>query len=221
VARIEGRRLDRLDLLGVVGYRAVGHRPLNRIAQDRPEAVVALGQRRVEQVLARARLRLAGARVRRGLGNARVEAVEGVELDGDVLAGLRDVVFPAEPPEYLLERQRRPVVGNRHDLAVQDRRGVERALDELHHLGQRVGDVLRVPGEDRDVLAVVVHLDPGAVVLPLDRGGSPVAERLAHAAGLCEHRVDGTTDFEAQVGQARCPRLAGDDGHLAVVVRHL
>ena len=79
----------------------------------------------------------------------------------------------------------------------------ERGLDDLGHAR---GDVVERAGEDGDVVAVAVDLDPRAVELPLDRRRVDLRERRGDVrGGLGEHRLQRPADRQAQ---GREPRLA-------------
>ena len=174
------RRLGVLDDLA--GHAQCGRR-------DRVEGRDALRARAVEQV--------------RAIGVQDVEEHRG-QRDGR--AEVLDAPAAAEARRRDLERVRPAVRAQGDRLAVEHgARHVERerGLDDLGHAR---GDVVERAGEDGDVVAVAVDLDPRAVELPLDRRRVDLRERRGDVrGGLGEHRLQRPADRQAQ---GREPRLA-------------
>jgi hypothetical protein len=145
------------------------------------ERLAATGERLVEQVVA--------VEVQ-DVEEERVELVALVPFAGaEARAGDLEGLGPA-------------VVAQRDRLAVEhDRPGGERA-GRRDDLGQARGDLVERAREDRDVVAVAVHLHAGAVHLPLDRRGRRLLHRrrdVRRRAG--EHRRDRAADLEPQRGE--------------------
>ena len=169
---------------------ASGHDALERRA--------ALGQRRVEQVLA-----------------VDVQDVEEQRGERDAAALAR-----AEARGGDLEGLRPPVVAQRDRLAVEhDRAGRQRA-GELDHLRQPRGDVVERARVDRDVVTVAVDLDPRAVELPVDRRRRDLLQRGGDVrGGAGEHRRERAHDLErdrVETGAAVGERDRRHRGEVAV-----
>ena len=111
---------------------------------------------------------------------------------------------------------RAPVGAQRDRFAVGDQvfhRQRERRLDDL---GQPGGDVVEAAGVDRHVVARPVDLDAGPVELGLEN--SLAAESFEcfgdSGRGLGQHRPDGLTDPQGELGQRRLSagQRGGRDG---------
>jgi hypothetical protein len=129
-----------------------------------------------------------------------IEEVEGEKPQGQLGRGLRYAVL-ASPPDGLLERK--IFVGERvirERLTLENRRAgedlVPRALGDL---GEGRGHILKVTGENSDVVICLVHLAPEAVVLPLDRRPPELRDdRFRTRQPLGERRAHGVADTDAE-----------------------
>ncbi len=185
---------------GLRGVRVLGDHAADpvRLRDDALERRAALGQRRVEQVLA-----------------VDVQDVEEQRGERDAAALAR-----AEARGGDLEGLRPPVVAERDRLAVEhDRAGRQRA-GELDHLRQPRGDVVERARVDRDVVAVAVDLDPRAVELPVDGGRRDLLQRGGDVrGGAGEHRRERAHDLErdrVEAGAAVGQRDRRHRGEVAV-----
>ena len=104
----------------------------------------------------------------------------------------------AESRHRVLERARPAVLVERQGLAVEDHPLRGEGAHHVDDLGDPMGDVGEVAGVDPHVVAVAVHLDPGAVELVFDGCRDPESrERLRHRARRRgEHRHHRAADHE-------------------------
>ena len=109
----------------------------------------------------------------------------------------------AEPRGGDLERLGPAVVAQRDRLAVEHERTGRQRARQRDHLGQPRGDVVERAREDRDVVAVAVHLHPRAVELRVDeRGRVELGHRGGHVGRRPgEHRGERPPDLEADRGE--------------------
>ena len=121
------------------------------------------------------------------------------------------VAATADPGRGDLERLRPAVRAQRDDLAVEHGGGHRQRQHGLHHLGHPGGDVVQAAGVDRDVGAAAVHLDPGAVELPLHGRLAQLGQRGVHAVrGPGQHRQHRAADLQPEPGRRGGP--AGERG---------
>ena len=99
------------------------------------------------------------------------------------------------------------------DLILPDFGPIEDRLDDI---GQAIGDVAEVAREDRDRVAVSMHLDPGAVELPLeDRLTLQRSEPGRHRLGrLGQHRFERPADFDPRAAFPDDPKMIGADANV-------
>jgi hypothetical protein len=98
---------------------------------------------------------------------------------------------------------RAPVRLERDDLAVEHRRLERQRLHRVDDLGDAVADVRQAARERADLVAEAVHLEAGAVELPLDSGRARAVDRLRCALRrLREHRLERPEDLEPEAGKA-------------------
>ena len=110
------------------------------------------------------------------------------------------------------------VLAQRDRLAVQHEPARRQAAGRGGDLGQPGGEVVEGAAEDGHVVAVAVHLDPGAVELPVDR---PLAHLphglLQRGRGRGEHGRERPPDLEPERLQAGRALAQRDLGHGARV----
>ena len=151
--------------------------------------------------------------------SVQVEAVEEERLEWGLLAQTLHIEAAPEAAHRGLEGKRGSVRAQGDRLAVQDdlaRREIPHRLDDLR---QRSRDVVQAPGEDPDVVAGLVQLDPRSVQLRLERGSLQVAQGLVHVlGGLGQHRLNRAKQADSQRSQRLCSAGEGRSRHLAGVV---
>ena len=86
----------------------------------------------------------------------------------------------AEVAHRVLEAPRRAVVEHAEHLTVEHEVTARQRANEIDDATEPVGHVVEVAGEQPDVVAASVGLDPRAVELPLDRGLAGGADRGCH-----------------------------------------
>ncbi len=89
-------------------------------------------------------------------------------LSGQSGGHLARIHLGPEPAHRHLERVGPPILPQGDHLAIQHNGLDLERLQGLNHLGETVGDVGQVAGEDPDVVAAPVRLNAGPVDLPLD-----------------------------------------------------
>jgi hypothetical protein len=100
-------------------------------------------------------------------------------------------------------------------------RGVHRKFgQDRRHIGQPGGDVVQGPGEQPDVPAGQVRLDPDAIQLPLQRRLGPFGAHLVQGVGEGgragrEHRPDRAADLQAERAQRLAASAQRGGGHHA------
>ena len=96
-----------------------------------------------------------------------------------------DVQPTAEPTGADLKRMRPAILAQGNGLAIQDDGLDRQCAAHLHQLGDARGDVVQAAGEDANVAAEHVDLDPRAVELPFDGGWRDALEAAAMLVADC------------------------------------
>ena len=152
------------------------------------------------------------ALTRRAIEQILAVDVHDVEEEGrESCLGSTRAVRPApEAAHGGLEAVRRPVVAERDRLSVEDRRVDRKAEHDLDHLWHAVRHVGEAPRERSHVATASMHLQAGAVELPLDRRRTEAFEcALEVVRRLREHRLDRAQDLEREPGQRPAHRHRG------------
>ncbi|MEZ5229125.1 MAG: hypothetical protein R2710_21390 [Acidimicrobiales bacterium] len=112
----------------------------------------------------------------------------------------------AEGGHRVLERAWSSIGIEPEHLTVEDDRLDRQRPSNGDHVGKAIGDVVQVAGQDSHLVAGPVHLHPGAIELPLDRGHPDVGDRLARTGGGGgQHRLDPAQHLQPDSGQSLVP----------------
>ncbi len=118
------------------------------------------------------------------------ERIEEEALQRQLLAQRLNVELAAKAAHGDLERLRAPVRAKRDRLAVQDQAACRQRPDRLDHLRHRAGHLVELAREHPDLVLAFVHLDAGAIELPLEGRLAEPGERVLGIFGrLREHRL--------------------------------
>ena len=120
-----------------------------------------------------------------------MESIEEVRIERQLDAHRVDVEPASEAAHRDLERVRPTVGAQRDRLAVEDQPLGGKRAHQLDHLGHRPGDVAQAARVDRDLGAILVHLDARAVELELERRLAELLHPLGQVvAGRGQHRLE-------------------------------
>ena len=143
-----------------------------------------------------------------------VQAIEEERLHRQRPAKRVDVELAAEPAHGDLERMRRAVTAEGDRLAVEDDLSDVERSHRFDHFRDSDADVAEVARVHANLVARLVHLDPGAIQLELDRRAAEIPDRGADAVRrVGQHRLDRRErpdDERGQRGFAFDERRAGD-----------
>src|SRR6185312_8391904 len=101
------------------------------------------------------------------IGPVQVQDVKQVCREWSPSAGDRGIDAAGSPGTGLLKGLWPTVRVERDQLTVDDRTRYGQRPDQLDDLGNTIGDVVQGPGQDADVVALLVDLSADAVQLPL------------------------------------------------------
>ena len=156
-------------------------------------------------------------RIERGepLGGGGVEQVASVEVeDVEEVGHHGDARLLGGAAGGVLEGGGTTLLGQRQGLAVEHEPVGRQRTHHLDHLGQPGGDVVEAAGDDDDLVAVAVHLDPDAVELGVDRHlAAELGHRGSHVRSAGgQHRLDRSTHLQADRRKRLGPRERGPGG---------
>jgi hypothetical protein len=198
---------DRVAREGLRGLLVRRDEPRNEqvAGHDRGQLAVPLAARQVDQV-----------------GAVQVQQVEQERRQRNQFAAPGRIALAGGPRRGDLEGARTPIRVERDGLAIQYRgRDVQRPR-RGGDLRDPAGDVLQRPGEDADVAALPVDLDPDAIDLPLHRGGRDLRQRRGDAGRRGgEHRTDRPANPQRERAQRRYGLLRSGGRRAQRGLRHL